>query len=90
MDNPGLPIASPAEGWAALAPPPLPASDHLALATARCFATPEGELVLAHLKATTVERVLGPAAGDAQLRHLEGQRALVAHLLALIARGRGG
>ena len=89
MADPDPPTAPPTDGWAALAPPPLPASDHLALATARCFATPEGELVLAHLKAMTVKRVLGPVADDAQLRHLEGQRALVAHLLALIARGRG-
>ena len=70
-------------------PPPAKARDPLAGAAARCFATTDGAKVLAHLKAMTLDRALGPGADNAQLRHLEGQRALVAHLLALIARGHG-
>jgi hypothetical protein len=89
MADPSPGTAPAGDGWEGLAPAPLPAGDHLAVAAARCLSTPEGELLLAHLKAVTVDRVLGPAATDAQLRHLEGQRALVAHLQALIARGRG-
>lgn len=56
---------------------------------ARVFASAEGEAVLAYLKGLTLERCLGPATGDPALRHLEGQRHLVLHLLALVARGRG-
>lgn len=65
-----------------------PALDVLARQTARLLATPDGEAVLDHLKAMTIDRCLGPEAGDAALRHLEGQRHLVLHLLALAARGR--
>jgi len=62
----------------------------LALTFARCFRGTDGERVLAHLRALTVERVLGPSATDAQLRHAEGQRQLVFHILSLIERGRNG
>ena len=60
----------------------------LAAAFARCFRGDDGGRVIAHLKAVTLERVLGPAASDAQLRHAEGQRQLVAYVNALIERGR--
>jgi len=63
-------------------------SDALSLAFARCFSTREGERVLAHLKAVTLDRALGPDSSDALLRHLEGQRQLVASILAQIERGR--
>ncbi|WP_188261016.1 hypothetical protein [Azospirillum tabaci] len=56
---------------------------------ARCFAGPDGARVLATLKAMTLERTLGPDASDAALRDLEGQRRLVALILALAARGQG-
>jgi len=62
----------------------------LAIAFARCFATPEGRRVLQQLRAWTLERAVGPAASDAQLRHLEGQRQLVAQVLMLIREGGGG
>lgn len=64
-------------------------SDDPAPSFARCFAGPDGERVLAVLRAMTLGRSLGPDAPDAALRHLEGQRALVATILALAARGRG-
>ena len=56
---------------------------------ARCFAGPDGTRVLATLRAMTVDRTLGPDASDAALCDLEGQRRLVALILALTARGQG-
>lgn len=63
--------------------------ERLAAAYARCFVGGDGRQVLDHLRALTMNRTLGPAAPDAALRHLEGQRALVAHVLALVVRGGG-
>lgn len=62
----------------------------LAIAFARCFSTTEGRRVLQHLRSCTLERTLGPSVTDAHLRHLEGQRQLVAHILMLIAQGEQG
>lgn len=59
-------------------------------AFARCFRGPDGDLVLAHLKTSTLERALGPNASDAALRHLEGQRQLFVTIRTLIERGRHG
>jgi hypothetical protein len=50
-----------------------------------CFATASGQLVLDHLRRVFLERRLGPSASNAELRHLEGQRAVVAHILSLAA-----
>ncbi|ANC92416.1 hypothetical protein A6A40_11175 [Azospirillum humicireducens] len=57
---------------------------------ARCFSGGDGTRVLAVLRAMTLDRALGPDATEAALRHLEGQRQLVATILALVARGRTG
>ncbi|WP_207460171.1 hypothetical protein [Azospirillum sp. SYSU D00513] len=65
-----------------------PAGD-LAPAFARCFAGADGAAVLRALKAMTLDRALGPEAPEPALRHLEGQRQLVALILALVARGGG-
>lgn len=62
----------------------------LALAAARCFRGRDGEKVLAYLRAITLERALGPGASDTILRHLEGQRQLVAYITLLVERGRKG
>jgi hypothetical protein len=62
----------------------------LALAFARTFRSEDGARALAHLKALTLERHLGPEASVGQLRHLEGQRHLVNHILSLVRRGREG
>lgn len=79
------------DGWAWFDRGDAPEADRsLALAVARCFRGRDGEAVLSHLRAVTLERALGPGAGDAQLRHLEGQRQLVAHIIRLVARGRDG
>lgn len=55
---------------------------------ARTFGGAEGARVLAHLRGITIERFLGPNAPEAQLRALEGQRALVHQIENLIERGR--
>jgi hypothetical protein len=59
-------------------------------AFARCFTSDDGQRVLRHLRALTLERSLGPGASDAMLRHLEGQRALVTYMVATTARGSHG
>lgn len=64
-----------------------PASSDPAISFARCFAGADGARVLGVLKAMTLERALPPDAPEPALRHLEGQRALVALILALVARG---
>jgi hypothetical protein len=87
-------MSRPESGWAWLENPAGPKGDEtllvLARQAARLFATPDGEAVLEHLKSMTLDRCLGPESGDNALRHLEGQRHLVLHLLALAARGRAG
>lgn len=55
---------------------------------ARTFMSPAGRAVLAHLRKITVERVLGPNATDAELRTVEGQRALVHQIEQLSERGK--
>jgi len=64
------------------------ADDGLAKSFARCFRGQDGERVLQHLRSMTIEQTLGPGASDTLLRHLEGQRQLVAHISTLIKRGR--
>lgn len=61
----------------------------LALSFAKCFRGQDGERVLKYLRSLTVERALGPETADGFLRHVEGQRQLVAHITALIDRGHG-
>jgi hypothetical protein len=56
-------------------------------AFARCFAGADGLAVLEHLRRTVLERRLAPNASDAELRHLEGQRYAVAHIVAMVERG---
>jgi len=57
---------------------------------ARAFAGRDGARVLRWLRATTIERRLSPEASEAALRHLEGQRHLVAAIERMAARGREG
>lgn len=61
----------------------------LALAFAKCFRERAGERVLDYLRSLTLHRAMGPDVTDAFLRHVEGQRRLVAHIIALVERGRG-
>lgn len=74
-----------------ITPDDLPTPDRiLRKAYARCFSTQEGERVLKHLRAMTLERVLGPGVPAETLRHIEGQRQLVSYIAALTERGRTG
>lgn len=57
-------------------------------AAAAAFGTPAGEQLLAWLKRITVNNVQGPAAPDSTLRHLEGQRFIVALIQQRIEHGR--
>ena len=59
----------------------------LGRAYVRAFTGNNGEAVLDALKALTVDRVLPATATDAELRYLEGQRALFRHILREIERG---
>ncbi len=78
------------EGWDALVEATQPAdrADRVAQAFAHCFRDAAGALALQHLRKLFLDRRLGPAASDAELRYVEGQRSVVAHILALIERGR--
>jgi len=60
----------------------------LCRAYARCFASHDGQQVIAHLR-TILARRLAPTSSDAELRHLEGQRCAIAGIVAMIERGRG-
>lgn len=64
-------------------------SDALAHSFARVFRGHDGAKVLAYLRAVTIERRTQPDASGRTLRHLEGQRHLVALVEHWIARGRG-
>lgn len=61
----------------------------MAVNYARCFGTPAGRAVLAHLRKMTIERILGPNTSDSELRWIESQRALVRTIESQIAQGRG-
>lgn len=65
-----------------------PHDSELAHVYARCFRGDDGAKVLNHLKSITYSRILGPAAPDALLRHMEGQRQLVSHIISLAEHGR--
>ena len=86
-----MPEADLPQGWdwlesdgARLDPPA-----ELSRCAAACFGSPSGRLVLRHLQRLFADRRLPPSATDAELRHVEGQRSVVSHLLQLLERGRG-
>ncbi len=60
----------------------------IAATYARCFVGDDGQTVLRHLRSLTLDRTLGPRSSDSLLRHMEGQRQLVAQIHALIENGR--
>jgi hypothetical protein len=78
------------EGWDGLRDeqPPVDREDELARAFATCFRGASGRIVLEHLRRAFLDRRVPPTASDAELRHVEGQRWVAAHILALIERGR--
>lgn len=57
---------------------------------ARLFSSDDGKKALAYLQVMTFQRALSPNSADAELRYLEGQRAMVGTILRLIDRGRRG
>jgi hypothetical protein len=87
-----MPADADARGWAWFAHDATPAERspeeaELCRAFGRCFAGADGRVVLEHLRRTVLERRLPPHASDAELRHLEGQRYAVAHIVAMVERG---
>lgn len=75
-------------------PPPkadpgrLKAEQDLNVAFARTFSGPEGEAVLAWLRANTINAVCGPDVTDGQLRHIEGQRWIVGETIRRVELGK--
>lgn len=67
---------------------PSPLDDNLAHVFARCFRGEDGMKVLKHLQHMTHSRLIGHTASDAFLRHMEGQRQLVSHIISLVEHGR--
>lgn len=55
---------------------------------ARVFSNDDGQRILAYLHHITTNRVLAFNASEEQLRHMEGQRALLQTIEKLTARGR--
>jgi hypothetical protein len=54
-------------------------------AAATCLGTHAGKVLIDHLRRVFLDRRVPPAASDAELRHIEGQRSVVAHILTLAA-----
>lgn len=84
-----LPLSAVERG--AVYAPSLPGTSETAdveRAFARVFSTEDGQKVLAYLQVITFQRAYGPSTPDEQLRHVEGQRSLMATILRLIDRGR--
>jgi len=54
---------------------------------AQFFQTDDGAYLLRFLRAITMDRTLGPDASDGLLRHLEGQRQIIAQLIKMTQRG---
>ena len=57
-------------------------------AMVRLMNTPDGKIILEHLKSRTLNRILAPDATAQELWYLEGQRALIAYLDNLIEQGK--
>jgi hypothetical protein len=74
--------------WFAAEAPTSITDEDFARAVQACLAGRNGDIVIEHLRTTVLERRVPPSASDAELRHVEGQRAAIASLLRL-ARPRG-
>jgi hypothetical protein len=74
--------------WFSAEPPSSLTDDDLTKAVQACFAGRNGDVVIEHLRTLYLDRRVPPSASDAELRHVEGQRAAIAYLLRL-ARPRG-
>jgi hypothetical protein len=79
------------EGWAWFEAPAhgREPPDEVCHSAAVCLGGSHSRLLLRHLRQLFLDRRVPPAASDAELRHAEGQRSVVSHLLQLLERGRG-
>jgi hypothetical protein len=68
--------------------PDLP--DEVCRSAAACLGGTHGRILLRHLRLLFLDRRVPPTASDAELRHAEGQRTVVSHLLLLLERGQAG
>ena len=77
-------------GWAWFDAPDRPAEPGVDVCRSvlACFAGAHGEATPAHLRRGFLDRRLSPTATDAELRHVEGKRSVVAYVLALLERTR--
>jgi hypothetical protein len=77
-------------GWAWFDAPDRPAAPgrDICRSFLACFADADGEAALEHLRRVFLDRRLPPSATDAELRHVEGQRSVVAYVLALLEHAR--
>jgi hypothetical protein len=73
-------------GWPwAESGPPSAASADMASAFRSCFGAPSGRIVLDQLRRLFLHRRVAPSGSDAELRHVEGQRSVVAWIVAMAA-----
>lgn len=59
----------------------------LAHAFTRTFGGRDGQIVLRHLRRVFLARRVASTASDSELRHVEGQRSVVAYVEGMIERG---
>ena len=81
------PQLQPADAFGLLGEDHAADGEDAAAAFARCFATADGQRVLAELRRVAFGRMFGPEASEAALRHAEGQKQLLAFILSCIRRG---
>jgi hypothetical protein len=62
--------------------------DEVCRSAAACLSNSNGQVLLRHLERAFRDRRIPPTASDAELRHAEGQRSVVDHLMHLVERGR--
>lgn len=82
----------PVDGWAWFDTPAegSDARDEVCRSAAVCLGGPHGRVLLRHLQQVFGDRRLAPTVSDAELRHVEGQRSVVSHLLQLAERDQTG
>lgn len=86
-----MPEPEPLPGWDWLDRPESTAPeqpDELARSAAACLQSIHGQHLLRHLTRRFLDRRVPPTASGAELRHAEGQRSVVSHLIRLVERGR--
>ena len=73
--------------WSSLETAAPPETPEMARIFRRVFTAAEGQEVLAHLRALTIDREMPALCTEAQLRDIEGQRRLFRIITGLIAKG---